>query len=105
MNDCKMISKIKTHLILALCSIPVSVTAAPVSWNEAVDTRDKSQLLGGRVIAAINGGNPVTISNGGSGEQQDYTFSAGTYANANFSPQVTSRVFSTQAPGTLISIH
>ncbi len=72
--------------LLALL-VPVAVLpAAPITWIPAVDTTGKSQLVEGPVVHAFSGGSTATVTGGGAGGTQNYTFAGTTYQDLIFMP-------------------
>ncbi|MCM2371261.1 sulfatase-like hydrolase/transferase [Aporhodopirellula aestuarii] len=81
-----------------------SGTPGMISWGSAIDTVDKSQLIEGGVVLALNGGpTHVSITGGGASGKSAYKFSGVSYADLDFTPKPGKRVSpnkSKRAPST-----
>ena len=69
--------------ILAALALTLCISrAAPITWGNATDTKDKSQLIGGVTHLALNGGgDAVSISGVGEEGADSYEFDAADFAN------------------------
>jgi len=79
------------NLSAAVLSLPSH--AADIAWDEAQNTINKSDLIEGRIIHALNGGEPLTVNNGGSSGATSYNFAATQYSGLTFTPAITSAIF------------
>ncbi|MFC1765557.1 sulfatase-like hydrolase/transferase [Planctomycetota bacterium] len=72
--------------VLFFCLACSALPAASIAWSPAVDSMDKSQLIEGEIVLALNGGDSITITEGGTSGRFTYTFVETSYADFSFAP-------------------
>ena len=72
--------------VLAMTALAVSLQAAPITWQGAVNTTGKAQLVEGNVVLALDfGTESPSVTGGGSGGTGTCSFSAANFTSGSIS--------------------